>query len=126
MIFYIESNLTLLEGKGENAKEDKTPAHFIRLICIVIYDYTGSERAVATFVTGKHLLTAAGFLFDDDYHAEHKDPEGKVFAEKLLIGTKFSDNLLKVEKIYNQKKQNKDDYRKEPAILEVSYCVKGL
>ena len=89
MIFYIESNLTLLEGKREHAKEAKTPAHFIKLICIVIYDDTRSEMAVATFVTGKHLLTAAGFLFDKHYDAKHIDQEGRVFTNKLLIGTNF-------------------------------------
>ena len=125
MIFYIESNLTLLEGKLENAKDAKNWVNFVELICIVIYTSSGTEVATATFVTGKHLLTTAEFLFDNRYYERDVTWDKRVSSSRLSIGTSYSISLQVVQ-IYNPTKENKDDYRKEPAVLEVSYCVKGL
>ena len=126
MLFYIESNLTLLEGKVKYAKEAKTPANFIKLICIVIFDPFGFERATATFVTGKNLLTTAEFLFDDDYRNRRVYSDGEEYSLNLSIRTSFRSNLLKVRGVVYQGEKDKDDYSKDPAILQVSYCVKGL
>ena len=126
MLFYIESNLTLLEGKLARAKIATTPANFIKLITSVIYKPYRSERVTATFVTEKHLLTAAGFLFDNDYDKQDIDKSKRIKPAALAIGTSFLADLLQVTEIYNQVKPNKNDYEKEPAILQVSYCVKGL
>ena len=126
MLFYIESNLTSLEGKLKYANSAITPENFIKLISSVIYIRSHSERATATFVAGKYLLTAAGFLFFGHYNKEDIDISGRILPDILGTGTNLIGYLLTVEKIYHPKKENKDDYRKEPAILEVSYCVKGL
>ena len=109
-----------------NADTVTTQKNFIKLISSVIYKRYGSEKATATFVTGKHLLTIAHFLYDKNYYHEDLDSFRRVSARKLLICTSFLNKRLKVRVIYNQEKINKDDYRKEPAILQVSYCVKGL
>ena len=71
-------------------------------------------------------MTAAGFLYDSAYKTSEKDKSGRILSEHLAIGTSFSSDILQVRIIHNQKKENKGDYAKEPAILEVSYCVKGL
>ena len=126
MLFDTDSNLTLLAGKLSKANEAETPENFIKLISAVIYKPVSTVKATATFVTGKYLLTAAGFLYDTKYKKTEKEDSGKILSMYLAIRTSFVDDILQVAKIYNKERAKKDDYRKEPAILEVSYSVKGL
>ena len=126
MLFHIESNLTLLEGKLRNAAEAKTPENFIKLISTVIYSTTGSAIATATFVKGKFLLTGTEFLFYDKFKNKEKDNSGRILPNHLQIGPSFQDNVLQVTAIHTQAGLEKADYLKELAILEVSYCMKGL
>ena len=119
-------NLTLLEGKLARAKIATTPANFIKLISSVIYKPETYEMVTATFVAGKYLLTAAEFLYDSAYKTSEIDQSGRILSKHLAIGTSFLSDILQVRIIHNQKKENTCDYAKEPAILEVSYYVKGL
>ena len=71
-------------------------------------------------------MTIADFLYDKNYYYEELDSFRRVSARYLLICTSFLNMLLNVKVVYNQRKIYKDDYRKEPAIIQLSYCVKGL
>ena len=64
-------------------------------------------------------MTGAGFLYDKNYGDTEKDKSGKILSIHLAIGTSFLNEFLQVAEIHNVMKSNKNDYKKEPAIIEV-------